>query len=77
MGMSPLRNDFFLDNSGDDVRRNMREMMDTASRRGWALGIMHVKRTSFEDLEWMIKEAEKRGIRFVNLRELSILIEES
>jgi len=77
MGMPPLRNDFFLDNSGDDVRRNMREMMDTASRRGWALGIMHVKRESLEDLEWMIKEAEKRGIRFVNVREISILIEES
>ncbi len=77
MGMSPLRNDFFLDNSGDDVRRNMRKMMDTASRRGWALGIMHVKRESLEDLEWMIKEAGKRGIRFVNLREMSVLIQGS
>jgi polysaccharide deacetylase 2 family uncharacterized protein YibQ len=77
MGMSPLRNDIFLDNSKDDIRRNMEKLMNIASRRGWALGIMHVKRDSLRDLEWMIKEAEKRGIRFVTLREISDLIKES
>ncbi|HMA75829.1 MAG TPA: divergent polysaccharide deacetylase family protein [Candidatus Krumholzibacteriaceae bacterium] len=70
MGMPSLRNDIFLDNRGEDARRNMVKIMDIAARRGWALGILHVRRESFKDLLWMEGEAGKRGITFVNLREI-------
>ncbi len=74
MGMAGLSNDLFLDNRGDDIRERMDRLMEIASRRGYAMGIMHVRRDSLQGLKWMIEAAGKRGIRFVTLREIADMV---
>jgi len=71
MGMAGLSNDLFLDNKGDDIRGRMDRLLEIASSRGYATGIMHVRRDSLEGLKWMIEAAGRRGIRFVTLREIA------
>jgi hypothetical protein len=74
MGLPVLANDIFLDNRGDDIRGNMLKLMRRSERRGWAIGIMHVRSESFRELKWMVNEAKKRGIEFITLKGLITLI---
>jgi polysaccharide deacetylase 2 family uncharacterized protein YibQ len=65
-----LSNDLFIDNEGEDRRENMGKIIAIARRRGYAVGVMHVKRDSFEDLEWMIGEAKRAGVKFVTISDM-------
>lgn len=74
MGMPVLVNDIFLDNRGEDIRGNMLKLMRRSERKGYAIGIMHVKSSSFRELKWMLEEGRKRGIEFITLEDLIELI---
>lgn len=74
IGLPVLANDIFLDNRGADIRGNMLKLMEKAERKGYAAGIMHVKRESLKQLKWMISETRKRGIEFVTLKDLISMI---
>ena len=69
-GVPSISNDLFIDNVGEDRRENMKKIISIARRRGYAVGIMHVKGSTFEDLEWMIGEAERAGVKFVNVSDM-------
>ena len=69
-GAPSISNDLFIDNVGEDRRENMKKIISIARRRGYAVGIMHVKGSTFEDLEWMIGEAERAGVKFVNVSDM-------
>ncbi len=65
-----LSNDLFIDNTDEETRENMRKILSLASRRGRALGIVHVKRKTLKDLHWMIDEANREGIHFITVSEM-------
>ena len=70
IGVPSLSNDLFIDNTGEDRRENMKKIISIAKRKGYAVGIMHVKRSTLEDLKWMIGEAERAGVKFVNVSDM-------
>jgi polysaccharide deacetylase 2 family uncharacterized protein YibQ len=45
-------------------------MISIAKRRGYAVGIMHVRRDTLKDLAWMIGEAEREGVKFVTVSDM-------
>jgi polysaccharide deacetylase 2 family uncharacterized protein YibQ len=65
-----LSNDLFIDNQGENRRENMGKMISIAKRRGYAVGIMHVRRDTLKDLAWMIGEAEREGVKFVTVSDM-------
>jgi len=65
-----LSNDLFIDNTDEETRENMRKILSLASRRGRALGIVHVKRKTLKNLHWMIDEANREGIHFITVSEM-------
>ena len=67
VGVPTISNDIFIDNEGEDRRENMGKMISIARRRGYAVGIMHVRRGTLEDLRWMVGEAERAGVKFVSV----------
>jgi polysaccharide deacetylase 2 family uncharacterized protein YibQ len=67
LGVRSLSNDLFIDNKHEDTRENMHKLMSIARRKGSAIGIIHVRRKTFDHLEWMIEEARSSGIRFVTV----------
>ena len=70
IGVPSLSNDIFIDNAGEENRDNMRKIISIARRKGYAVGIMHVKRSTLKDLKWMIGEAERAGVKFVNVSDM-------
>ena len=70
IGVPSLSNDLFLDNENEDRRENMKKIISIARRKGYAVGIMHVKRSTLKDLRWMIGEAERAGVKFVNVSDM-------
>jgi len=70
LGVPCVRNDLFLDNRNEDTRAAMERLIGIARRRGYAVGIMHVKKNSFEDLVWFKDEVEKEGVEMVNVSRL-------
>ncbi len=70
VGVPSLSNDLFIDNTGEDRKENMRKIISISRRKGYAVGIMHVKRSTLEDLKWMIGEAERAGVKFVNVSDM-------
>jgi len=70
IGVFSLSNDLFIDNAGADRRENMRKIISIAQRKGYAVGIMHVKSSTLKDLKWMIGEAERAGVKFVNVSDM-------
>ncbi len=70
VGVPSLSNDLFIDNEGDDRRENMRKIISIAKRKGYAVGIMHVKSSTLKDLRWMIGEAERAGVKFVSVSDM-------
>ena len=67
LGTSAAGNDLFIDGGDGDPRENMRKLLSIAARRGSAIGIVHVKSQSLDDLRWMIDEARKEGIDFLTI----------
>jgi polysaccharide deacetylase 2 family uncharacterized protein YibQ len=70
LGVPEARNDLFIDGGSGETRENMKKLLSIATRKGAAIGIIHVKSESLEDLRWMIDEARKEGIDFVKISEL-------
>lgn len=70
VGVQSLSNDLFIDNAGEDRRENMRKIISIARRKGYAVGIVHVKSATLKDLKWMIGEAERAGVKFVNVSDM-------
>ena len=68
--VATLSNDLFIDNKGEDRRENMGKIISIARRRGYAVAIVHVKRGTLEDLEWMIGEAKRAGVKFVTISDM-------
>jgi polysaccharide deacetylase 2 family uncharacterized protein YibQ len=64
--------DVFLDNDRDPeaIDRMVGRLLDTAEKRGWALGIGHPYPETAAALERMSEEARSRNIRWVTIEEL-------
>lgn len=67
LGTNTAANDMLVDGGDGDTRENMRKLLSIAARRGSAIGIVHVKNQTLDDLRWMIDEARKEGIDFVTI----------
>jgi polysaccharide deacetylase 2 family uncharacterized protein YibQ len=70
VGATEAGNDLFLDRTEGETRENMEKLLSIAAHRGSAIGIMHVKSQSLEDLRWMIDEARKQGIDFLTISQM-------
>lgn len=70
LGVPSLSNDLFIDNTGEDRRENMRKIISIARKKGYAVGIMHVRSATLRDLRWMIGEAERAGVKFVSVSDM-------
>jgi polysaccharide deacetylase 2 family uncharacterized protein YibQ len=70
LGASTAGNDLFMDRVEGETRENMQKLLSIAARRGSAIGIIHVKKESLDDLRWMIDEARKEGIDFVTISQM-------
>ncbi|MCK4350309.1 MAG: divergent polysaccharide deacetylase family protein [Candidatus Krumholzibacteria bacterium] len=68
--VATLSNDLFIDNEGEDRRENMGKIISIARRRGYAVGIVHVKRGTLDDIEWMIGESKRAGVKFVTISDM-------
>ena len=68
-GVLTTSNDIFIDNSEEEIREKMHKILAIAARKGRAIGILHVRRKTLENLKWMIGEAKKRGVRFRTISE--------
>jgi len=67
VGASEAANELFMDGGEGDTRENMRKLLSIAARKGSAIGIIHVKSKSLDDLRWMIDEARKEGVDFITI----------
>jgi polysaccharide deacetylase 2 family uncharacterized protein YibQ len=70
LGTNTASNDMLVDGGDGDTRENMRKLLSIAARRGSAIGIVHVKSRTLEDLRWMIDETRKEGIDFITISQL-------
>ena len=70
LGVSEASNDLFIDGGSGETRENMKKLLSIAVRKGSAIGIVHVKSETLDDLRWMIDEARKEGIDFITISEL-------
>jgi polysaccharide deacetylase 2 family uncharacterized protein YibQ len=68
--VATLSNDLFIDNEGEDLRENMGKIISIARRRGYAVGILHVRKETLRELEWMIGEAKRAGVKFVTISDM-------
>jgi polysaccharide deacetylase 2 family uncharacterized protein YibQ len=69
-GTSVAANDMLVDGGDGDTRENMRKLLSIAARRGSAIGIVHVKSQTLDDLRWMIDEARKEEIDFLTISQM-------
>ena len=70
LGTNAASNDMLVDGGDGDTRENMRKLLSIAASRGSAIGIVHVKSQSLDDLRWMIDEARKEGVDFVTISQM-------
>ncbi len=70
LGTSAASNDMLVDGGDGDTRENMRKLLSIAARRGSAIGIVHVKPPTLDDLRWMIDEARNEGIDFLTISQM-------
>jgi polysaccharide deacetylase 2 family uncharacterized protein YibQ len=70
VGASTTSNDLFVDDEAAETRENMRKLLSIAARKGSAIGIVHVRPQTLEDLRWMIDEARKEGIEFITISQM-------
>jgi polysaccharide deacetylase 2 family uncharacterized protein YibQ len=67
---STASNDLFVDGGDGETRENMKKLLSIAARKGSAIGIIHVRPQTLEDLRWMIDEARKEGIEFITISQM-------
>ena len=48
----------------------MQKLLSIAARRGAAIGIIHVRKETPDELRWMADEARREGIDFVTVRQI-------
>lgn len=70
VGVRSLSNDLFIDNEEDETRGNMMKLLSMAVRRGRALGILHVKQGTLDDLRWFIEKAREEEVTFIKVSEM-------
>lgn len=73
LGVPHLKNDLFVDRETEDPARvleRLRQLAETARRRGWAVGIGHVNRATVEGLESFVADLEPTDIEMVFLADL-------
>ncbi|MBN2184474.1 MAG: divergent polysaccharide deacetylase family protein [Candidatus Krumholzibacteriota bacterium] len=70
IGVKTGRNDLFLDNKKEYTREKMKKLLSIAVRKGRVAAIMHVRKESLKELQWLIEESRDRGIKMVYLSEL-------
>lgn len=70
MGVAEAGNDLFADAVPAETRDNMQKLISIAARRGSAIGIVHVKKETLEDLRWMIDAAREEGVDFLTISEM-------
>ncbi len=65
--------DTFLDNepAPEYIRSQFQQLIASAKRKGYAVGIAHDRRMSLDALQSLIPEAEKEGVVFVRLSEIA------
>ena len=71
-GLKAIGNDIFLDNEPDmvNIEERLQELMRTAERRGYAVGICHAKRPTIDALHELLPAIRDRGFRLVPVSEL-------
>lgn len=71
-GIPSLSRDIFLDNEADFdyIAHRFHQLMDTAQRRGYAVGIAHFRPRTAEALVTLLPRLEEEGIRLVPVSEL-------
>ncbi|MDT8395950.1 MAG: divergent polysaccharide deacetylase family protein [bacterium] len=71
-GLKTAERDVFLDNDPDPaaIDRRVRELLDLADRRGWAIGIGHASTQTAAALERMARTAREREILWISLESL-------
>lgn len=70
VGVPSFGNDSFIDNRDGDTEESVRRLISIAKSRGLAAGIMHVRKKAFGDLQWLIGEARREGVRLVTASEM-------
>lgn len=72
LGIPSLSRDVFLDNetSAEAIDQMADHLLDTAEKRGWALGIGHPHPETAQGLSRLALRARERGILWVPLEEL-------
>ncbi|MCK5557305.1 MAG: divergent polysaccharide deacetylase family protein, partial [Candidatus Hydrogenedentes bacterium] len=71
-GLKAIGNDIFLDNERDraNIEERLNELMRTAKRRGYAVGICHAKTATIDVLRELLPTMRERGFRLVPVSEL-------
>lgn len=69
LGLSCAKSDGFLDNGDnlDQIKKRLETLADKALKKGWAIGIGHIRANTLQALEDMIPRVERRGVRFVHV----------
>ncbi|UCF04221.1 MAG: divergent polysaccharide deacetylase family protein [bacterium] len=70
IGVRTTSNDLFIDNSEEEIRERMQKILSIATRKGRAVGILHVRRKTLEHFKWMIRAAQDTGVRFQTTAEV-------
>lgn len=67
MGIPSAERDIFLDNNDDQtyIRKQIRKLARVASRKGYAIGIGHVRNNTYLTLEEELKRLENLGYKIV------------
>jgi polysaccharide deacetylase 2 family uncharacterized protein YibQ len=71
-GLKTAERDVFLDNDPDPaaIDARIRELLDRAQKRGWAIGIGHANSQTAAALDRMALTARARGITWISLESL-------
>jgi polysaccharide deacetylase 2 family uncharacterized protein YibQ len=71
-GLRAIENDVFLDNDRNmaNIEERLNELMRTAKRRGYAVGICHARTSTVDALRELLPTVRDRGFRLVSVSEL-------
>lgn len=67
MGLKTARRDIFIDNEEDTayIEKQIRDLVETARKKGTAIGIGHARKNTISVLQKTIPEMEKDGVEIV------------
>lgn len=72
VGVGVLRRNVFLDNKADvnSIKEQIKLLVNTAKRRGYAIGIGHPNKATYEAIKEMIPYIESNGVKVVSVDKL-------